>query len=363
MTQVFDVNPGERYLLRVVNAAMNFQLYFAVANHTLTVVEADAEYTKPLKTNVVVIAPGQTTNVLLIADQPVGNYYIASSVFSPANNTTVPYPQIPATAFISYNKSLPTNVSFAAMPLPDFPAFNDTAYVANFTQSLKGQYFSKGYYYYTVPQKVDYDLFYTVTYALQPCSTCSSGFTGYRLSASINNQTFETPSISVLEAYYNQINGVYNPTFPDRPPFPFNYTGVNSSDIPVSTFGTQVKVLEFGQSVQIVLQDTANLQFESHPIHLHGQNFYIVGTGFGNYNASSDPDNFNLRDPPSRNTIAVPSGGWAAIRFTTTNPGVWFMHCHIDLHTSWGMTMAFIVKNGNKSDQVLPPPPSDFPPC
>ena len=43
--------------------------------------------------------------------------------------------------------------------------------------------------------------------------------------------------------------------------------------------------------------------------------------------------------------------------------GVWFMHCHIDLHTSWGMSMAFIVKNGRNSDQILPPPPPDMPPC
>lgn len=172
-----------------------------------------------------------------------------------------------------------------------------------------------------------------------------------------------TSCLNGPQAFYNNISGVYDTNFPDVPPYEFNYTGINSSDIPVSVFGTKVKVLEFGQSVQIVFQDTAFLQFESHPIHLHGQNFYIVGTGFGNYNASSDPDNFNLRDPPSRNTIAVPSGGWAAVRFTTTNPGVWFLHCHIELHTTWGMTMAFIVKNGKAKDEILPPPPIDFPSC
>lgn len=85
--------------------------------------------------------------------------------------------------------------------------------------------------------------------------------------------------------------------------------------------GTKVKVLDFNQRVQIVFQDTSLLFFESHPIHLHGQNFYVVGSGFGTYNASSDPKSFNLVDPPSRNTVAVPAGGWAAVRFRTTNPG------------------------------------------
>ena len=127
-------------------------------------------------------------------------------------------------------------------------------------------------------------------------------------------------SFSFGQAFYNHINGVYDAGFPDTPTNPFNYTG--DSDVTYSELRTRVKVLEFGQSVQIVFQGTASLQLESHPIHLHGQNFYIVGSGFGNYNASSDPASFNLRNPPSRNTVSVPSGGWAAVRFSTTNPGI-----------------------------------------
>jgi laccase len=39
------------------------------------------------------------------------------------------------------------------------------------------------------------------------------------------------------------------------------------------------------------------------------------------------------------------------------------MHCHFDLHSVWGMSMAFIVKNGIGPSQTLPPPPPDLPPC
>ncbi|PRQ23656.1 putative laccase [Rosa chinensis] len=38
-------------------------------------------------------------------------------------------------------------------------------------------------------------------------------------------------------------------------------------------------------------------------------------------------------------------GGWAAIRFRADNPGVWFMHCHLELHTMWGMKIALVVEN------------------
>ncbi|MCO5607238.1 hypothetical protein L7F22_061431 [Adiantum nelumboides] len=353
LTQVFPVKKGETYMFRLVNAGLNFHFYFAIANHTLTVVEADAEYLQPLERDVVVISPGQTTNVLIKANQPVGNYYMACSVFSPnTNRDNVPFPHVPATAILTYNSSLPTDISYSELVLPSFPAFDDVLFVANFTKSLKGQSYSKGYYYYRIPTKLDYDLFYTVSYALQPCNAClAQPFPGERLSASINNQTSVLPQISLLQAYYNKINEVYETNFPDLPPYAFNYTGIDASEIAVSTLGTKVKVLEFGKRVQIVFQNTHSLGYESHPIHLHGQNFFIVGEGFGNYNASLDPSSFNLQNPPSRNTVAVPSGG------------VWYMHCHFDLHSSWGMTMAFIVKDGQKKGEKLPPPPSDMPPC
>ncbi|GAU38801.1 hypothetical protein TSUD_163760 [Trifolium subterraneum] len=59
------VKPNKTYLLRIINAALNEELYFSIANHTLTVVEADARYIKPFNTDTILITPGQTTNVLL----------------------------------------------------------------------------------------------------------------------------------------------------------------------------------------------------------------------------------------------------------------------------------------------------------
>ncbi|KAL9665249.1 hypothetical protein QQ045_020663 [Rhodiola kirilowii] len=59
------VQTGQTVLLRIVNAALNQELFFSVANHRLTVVGADAEYTKPFTTNVIEVGPGQTTDVLM----------------------------------------------------------------------------------------------------------------------------------------------------------------------------------------------------------------------------------------------------------------------------------------------------------
>ena len=211
---MFNVTRGNTYLLRVINAAVNFQLYFGVAGHNLTVVEADAEYTKPFSTGYIVLAPGQTTSVLLVANQTAGQYYVAASVFSPAPTTTVPFPTIPTTAILNYvgsttNTTTNPNTSTIIGSLPTFPEYNNVTEVQAFANSLRSQSFSRGYYYMDVPQTVDVSLFFTVGYSLQPCepgNTCQGPF-GDRIVASINNVTFEEPTVSVLQVlnhYYSR---------------------------------------------------------------------------------------------------------------------------------------------------------------
>ncbi|MBA0719877.1 hypothetical protein Golax_007524 [Gossypium laxum] len=65
------VKPGKTYLLHLINAALNDQLFFGIANHTLTVVEVDAVYVKPFETEAILLASGQTTNVLLKTKQHI----------------------------------------------------------------------------------------------------------------------------------------------------------------------------------------------------------------------------------------------------------------------------------------------------
>jgi hypothetical protein len=35
---------------------------------------------------------------------------------------------------------------------------------------------------------------------------------------------------------------------------------------------------------------------------------------------------------------------------------IWFMHCHLERHSSWGMSGVVIVKNGEGSDENILPP-------
>ncbi|KAH7286591.1 hypothetical protein KP509_32G014200 [Ceratopteris richardii] len=193
-----------------------------------------------------------------------------------------------------------------------------------------------------VPLQIDRHLMFTIGLAIRPCSNCTLGG---RLSGVYNNISLELPKTALLQAHYFRKPNVYVTNFPDNPTSSFNYTGKPPSNI-MAKGGTRLSYLPFNSNVQLVLQSTAIVALENHPIHLHGTNFFVVGMGLGNYNASSDPLSFNLIDPPERNTIGVPLGGWVALRFQANNPGVWFMHCHLEFHTSVGLATAFVIENG-----------------
>ncbi|XP_057955974.1 laccase-12-like [Malania oleifera] len=353
-TEKFLVNFGETVLLRIINAALNQQLFFAIANHGLTVVGADAAYTKPFTTRVLMLGPGQTMDVLLKADQAPRRYYMAARAYASAQN--VAFDNTTTTAILKYNNGLRSTPI-----LPPLPAYNDTATVTAFTSQIKSP--SK----VEVPTNIDENLFFTIGLGLFNCSRPSprcQGPNGTRSTASMNNVSFVLPSrSSILQAYYQRRLGVFSTNFPPVPPVQFDYTGNVSRNLWQPIPGTEVLKLKYGSRVQLVLQDTNIVTTEEHPMHLHGYHFYLIAQGFGNFNAQRDTAKFNLIDPPSRNTIGVPVGGWAVIRFVADNPGVWLMHCHLDVHLTWGLAMNFVVENGVGELQSIEPPPADLPPC
>ncbi|KAK4270343.1 hypothetical protein QN277_023388 [Acacia crassicarpa] len=358
------VKPGKTYLLRLINAALNDEMFFSIANHTLTVVEADAVYVKPFKTNIVLITPGQTTNVLLTAksQHPNASFVIAARPYAtgPAafDNTTT-------TGLLEYKTKASLSKFNTKLPLfrTVLPKFNDTVFAMNFNKKVRSLNSAK--FPAKVPKTVDRRFFFTVGIAILPCSNNQncSGPNNTRVAASINNVSFVMPNTAMLQAhFFNKSKGVFTTDFPANPPVKFNYTGTPPSNI-MATTGTKAVVLPYNTTVELVLQDTSIIGAESHPLHLHGFNFFIVGQGNGNFDPKNDPKNFNLVDPIERNTAGVPSGGWVAIRFLADNPGVWFMHCHLEVHTSWGLKMAWVVQDGKRRNHKLPPPPSDLPKC
>ncbi|XP_058188872.1 laccase-14-like [Rhododendron vialii] len=351
------VNYGKRYLLRVINSIMNEEVFFAVAKHKFTVVGMDAAYIKPIETDYILITPGQTMDILLTANKSPSHYYMAARA-----SAGVVYDNTTTTAIVKYigNYTAPSTPAFPST----LPNYTDIDAVTDFTKQIKA--LASKDYPIDVPKKIDTRLFITISVGSIPCPNDScEGPDGSRLAASLNNVSFKEPTVDLLQAYYRKIGGIFTTDFPNVPPYFFNFTAdVTPDNVLIPSTGTKVKVLEFNSTVEIVFQGTNILNAsENHPMHLHGFSFYHVGSGFGNFDNKTDPKGYNLVDPPEINTVGVPKNGWATIRFRADNPGVWFMHCHLERHSSWGMDMAFIVKNGSTRLTSMRRPPRRLNPC
>ncbi|KAG6625868.1 hypothetical protein I3843_15G007700 [Carya illinoinensis] len=355
-TYRLSVQHGKTYLLRLVNSGMNEEMFFGIAKHNLTVVAQDGAYIKPITTSYIMITPGQTMDILLTANQAPSQYYIAASPFF---DSGAPYDTSNTSAILQYTgiSTLP-----ASIPYPTLPNVTDKAAADNFTTRIRA--LASLEHPINVPKQIDTRIIMAVSVNQILCANAScSGPSGNRLAASLNNISFVTPKIDVLQAYYRSLPKVFTKDFPNKPPYEFNYTGDVGNNTLYPSLGTNVTLIKYGAAVEIVFQGTNVGNAENHPMHLHGFSFYLVGTGYDNYNETTSPKTYNLKDPPEVNTIGVPKNGWATIRFIANNPGVWFMHCHLERHASWGMDTVLIVKNGPTKETSILPPPAHLPVC
>ncbi|XP_008237615.1 PREDICTED: laccase-15-like [Prunus mume] len=348
------VDYGKTYLLRLINAVLNEEMFFAIANHNLTVVAQDGAYLKPIITSYLMITPGQTMDILVVANQSPSSYYVASHAFVDGD---VAFNNRTTSAILQYNGS----TTPSTIPTPILPDFADGTAASNFTTQVRA--LASKDYPINVPLNITHTLFISVSVNERICPNSScDGPDNNALAASLNNISFVTPSIDILQAYYGSIKGVYTANFPHRP-YIFNFTGHVRNDTIYPHFGTKVRMIKYGEEVEIIYQGTNMIAAENHPMHLHGFSFYLVGTGSGNFDPNQAPKTYNLVDPPEVNTIGVPKNGWATVRFKADNPGVWFMHCHLERHASWGMATVLIVTNGNTTETSMLPAPAYMPPC
>nr|VDC78216.1 unnamed protein product [Brassica rapa] len=329
-------------------------------------VSVDAAYTTPYVSDVMILTPGQTVDALLTADQPIGMYYMSISPYISANSLAPVPPGHDIRSLIVYEGAKSTaSPSMSLLPSGTNAIPTAHRFSSNITSLVGGPYWTP------VPEHVDENMFVTMGLGLDPCppETTCNGPLGQHIAGSFNNRTFVMPeTISLQEAYFYNISGVYTDDFPDQPPMKFDYANFSvrtESDYEMMfpERKTSIKTLKFNSTVEIIVQNTGIISPESHPMHLHGFNFYVLGYGFGNYDPIRDARKLNLVNPQMHNTVGVPPGGWVVLRFIANNPGAWMFHCHMDAHLPYGIIMVFIVENGPTPETSLQPPPSNLPQC
>jgi hypothetical protein len=60
----------------------------------------------------------------------------------------------------------------------------------------------------------------------------------------------------------------------------------------------------------------------AHPIHWHGSDVVVLAQDTNPYDPSKSPANWKFDNPPRRDVVLVPAGGYIAIAFKPDNPGV-----------------------------------------
>jgi len=82
-----------------------------------------------------------------------------------------------------------------------------------------------------------------------------------------------------------------------------------------------------------------------HPMHLHGNKMAVLFSG--EWTEEYDEAKFNP-NPVYRDTVTVNTDSFTVIQMAATNPGVWRLHCHVNIHHRSGM--AVILDVGGNAD-------------
>lgn len=320
---LLTVIPGKTYRLRVSSLTSLSALSFQIEGHNMTVVEADGHYVEPFVVKNLFIYSGETYSVLIKTDQnPTRNYWIQTSIVSRPSNTT------PGVAILNYYPNHPKRTPPTA--LPQGPKWDDVDPRLAQSLSIKAR---KGLG-RAPPQTSDRVIVMLNT---------QNEVDGFRR-WSINNVSLNHPKTPYLISLKHNLTDQFDQ---NPPPDGYDfakydiYVKQNNSN---ATTSSGIYRLMFNTTVDIILQNANTMNpnnSETHPWHLHGHDFWVLGYGLGKFDMYKDPKKYNLVDPIEKNTVPVHPYGWTALRFVADNPGAWAFHCHIESHFYMGMGVVF----------------------
>ncbi|XP_071140315.1 uncharacterized protein [Mytilus edulis] len=367
--EIFTVKQGNKYRFRIIGVGALYPWTISIDGHKITVVASDGFDVEPQIADSVIINAGERYDVIIDADQPVGNYWIRAKTLESNRNTSVE-------AILHYQGALDSE----PLSTPRTCSDTDKCLVVNcfFT------YYPQNEFTICLPvdklkHKSDND---------QAPKVIQGKFTEYFLNFAFPGKSFTPGSVNGRRFISPTKIALANPKDMD---YPCDNTECDEQKICTCTYSLNLK---HGDTVQMVFLNMGSGKGWAHPIHMHGHTFYVLKMGYAQYDnrtgemigENKDIDcrggvaknesfcndatwsnsswvngnipDLELKKPVRKDTIIVPSGGYVVTRIVADNPGVWFMHCHIELHANDGM--AIII---NESHANHPSPPQNFPRC
>ncbi|KAK3990829.1 putative laccase precursor [Cladorrhinum sp. PSN332] len=349
--QVVRFAPGRRHRLRVVNGAALAAFVFSVDGHELTVVSNDLVAVEPYKADFIVVAVGQRYDIII--DAPISNkgktFWIRARPADSCNhfkagdfNSTSspldvrvgvvtylppesPYTPLPTTqSAISITNNacfdpteltavpvVPWNVSRSSInPLPLSTFYNAHQ---NFTDHNLGHAGEYAHWLLRLDPKVEKE-------------------SGKKMHApfwvDFGRPTLLNLSEAERDRNYNVLHYPYRSGGDGDKGF--IHMVIDSSLLPGTDFADM---------------NATYIPNVPHPIHWHGSDIALLASSSSAFDPKTSPQKWNFVNPPRRDTVTVPSGGYIAVAFKPDNPGVWLVHCHISWHASAGLALQMIIQD------------------
>ncbi|XP_074657287.1 uncharacterized protein LOC141910493 [Tubulanus polymorphus] len=350
----YCVRQGNYYRFRLFGSQADSYFIVSIDGHNMTVVTSDGQDLKHTLVTHVVVTPGERFDVLVLADQPIDNYWIR------ADNGGYQ-----ALAILRYNGSTP-DVD------PSSQAIECTSSSPCNIVNCDAPHFAPDQHFNCIPMK-------------SPTSGHVPGTRKSRMreeffnwsmqkGARVNGNKFRRPVSPILtQSTEPQEHRCTKPC--------------KSGRACLCTYSMQLKLYQVVQMVFV----SYGAGRGHHPIHTHGMHFHVLKVAQPKRNDTTgeiigdnddivcDEDVFcnqprwrnttwggnnipglNLHDPPFKDTINVPEGGYVVVRMKTKNSGVWPVHCHIEDHLGAGM---MVLLEAAKPFWNLNNIPHDFPTC
>ncbi|CAO3563124.1 unnamed protein product [Mortierella alpina] len=295
----FQFEAGKTYRLRIINMSALAMFHFYIDGHEVEIIEVDGVDVERKVVKTFPISAAQRYSVLVRAKNETSmNYYVHGEM------DRMMFDRVPEDLVLSVRGKIVYNASETATMAPvetvEPPSFDDGAELVP-----------------TVPVET---------------------------TTRVDRQFVVRATFQLMEDYVNR--ALFNEVTFVAPKVPSLYTALSMGSLAnvSEVYGTSSNpmVVPFGAWVEIVIN---NDDQGTHPFHLHGHVFQVVGrTTDGLFDASGGAayPYFQTTNPLRRDTVVVPAKTSVAIRFRATNPGVWFFHCHIEWHLEAGLAMTLI---------------------
>ncbi|KAE8330214.1 Cupredoxin [Aspergillus sergii] len=280
---------GTRYRIRLVNAAADNHFRFMIDNHTMEVIATDFVPIHPYNTTQLSIGMGQRYDIIVTAKELDSGDFWLRAIPQEACSETDAVDNIKG--IIRYNSSSTAEPTTSAY---------------SYTDSCSDE--------------------------------ASSDLVPYLAINASENYVYSTSEDVAVQVTENALLWTMNKTsFRTQWDYPTLMQVAENNH----TWTAKERIIHLPYRDEWVYMVIHSPFAQDHPMHLHGHDFWVLGSGYGEFD-SSLAGSLTLVNSPRRDVAMMPASGYLVIAIKTNNPGAWLMHCHIAWHTSEGFAVQLL---------------------